>query len=452
MAKLSTNGNNLSTEETTTILSGNDNFFQWNIDIDEYLKTSDRVGQHLYSGKDIVLKHQHPGKKPSELDPRVNPLTKEIITGSLKYPREPPPPTSDINYTVSEEDIFSHPLTPASQIRFDKDTVAWTILQEKHQAEVSLLRKDDDICYRHVLKSISLSDQATIELDAQFKTLDKRPDDYFHRTKDYIAIARSKYSTGNVLFVTDHVISVIKTLQSNSIDFATHLQSFNRHWIIAKNSIESKEHPGYASLEKLKFAFLINSIDRSTDPNKTGINNYMVAHKDSMLPESLTKELVDQNISNLFGNNKPDATSEQASALISLQEPASAPKHLEYGAKNPTSKKPHCSNCHALTKSDVKTIRGRTYKGPFYFYHDTSTCNRTTSHNAAAANSNAKAPKAMTVSPLTSAAPPAAPPAPPLDFANAANAYYADLWHKQQQHQQADAFSIMSNATSQQQP
>jgi hypothetical protein len=102
----------------------------------------------------------------------------------------------------------------------------------------------------------------------------------------------------------------------------------------------------------------------------------------------------------------------------------------------------------SLTKGKEKTVNGVTHKGPFFFYgHSKDNCTRQQNEAAKAAK---KALLAGTSGPTASAA--AQPPASKMpsnnDLAsmqNAHNAFYAQLYHQQN----ADALSMMSNATTQ---
>ena len=461
-------------EKTLIILNGL-NFKTWFRQLLHKCETSfGAIGQNIVNGatNPIVLEHQNPGNQPSELDERMNAFTNEVVPGSIKYTREPPlpgtlppaPTAEDLEEWDDDDNtslspvvspaaqhaiatkivIFSMPLTKESHAQFNSDKASHSAKLEKFNLEKLKFRELDDAAYGYLRETITDGCQSTVKSDPNYQILLKRPADYFYRTRDYLNMTKKVFSTGNVRLMTKNILDIMNCSQGDS-DLQVHLDDFEHTWTSVAASLEDPEHPGFVALPILKFSYLANSINKLSSSNQTAINNYFNKHETEMLPDSLTAELCKTSIGNLATFNGADPISQQGSALIAAPQSALAAaasaaasnKHFEYGAKDPTSKKPHCSNCHTLTKNDVKTIRGRTYKGPFYFYHSTSTCNRS------AANSNAKANVAAVPTPAEQA--PAPPTTPSQDItniavANANNAYYAKLWHQQN----ADALSMLS--------
>lgn len=456
-------GNDLLTAKSSLItLEGHQNYFPWWQQLSTHLKTSfGIIGKNIATGKKIELKHPHPGDKPSELAPRVNPQNQKVIKGTLKYERVPPPsPSSEtpdalpfpLTYDPSDEsDIFNHPLTPASQIKFDKDTAAWTSEVEKHNFELTNLKSLDEACFKYVVENITQACQALIETSKEYTALQECNEDHYFKTRDYLAIASAQFSTGNVLLMTDHVIQTINHRQKDPNNFALHLKFFENRWIQTKASMEDPANPGYASLARLKFAFLLNGIDRETPQNITAVNNYMVAHKNDMLPELLIKELVDQNINSLVGHNKPDPTSDQGSALIanpSSPSALAATANTTYGQKDPTRPHDHCPTCFTVTKNTEKKLPNNvTVKGPFYFYHSQEKCSRKKKIDAAKATKNAAA-ALLAAGPTSTTPPTLATGATALSDAAHLAIMQSHLQSYQQLcQQQQDALSMMSTSS-----
>ena len=445
------------------ILEGSESFRQWDQQTANKCETSyGAIGRNIAdnSTNPIVLKHKHPGNKPSELEERINPFTGKHEKDTLKYTRADPPAlppapdhssdeaslsdndslldAAEVAVIAAKERIFAMPLLPDSHKQFNADMNAYNSGLEKHDGEKANLRTLDDICYKDLLATISLPCQSTIKTNPKYETLRKRPEDYYYRSRDYIALVRNTFSTGSVRLITANIIKCMNTPQGDAKTLPEHLQEFQHLWAATAASLEDPKNPGFVPLSVLKFAFLNNSLDRTTPSNYQAINNYYQKFDDQMLPDVLISELLKTSVG--FLADKPDPTSQQGCALLAAVAPKTTALKLAYGAKDPTKRNQHCSNCLTLTKDTEKTVNGVIYKGPFYFYHSLSKCNR--SKNDAANNAKAH----LAVGPPPVAAP--APPALPQDPAISAHidAYFARLYLQQN----ADALSTISNATHQQ--
>ena len=96
-------GTATSSDPIIPILKGADNFLEWNSNLRDHADVHNgTVGQNLFNPEDITLEHAHPGKAPSELDERVNPLNGKIVPGQLKYPRKHSPTTEQTTTPTSK--------------------------------------------------------------------------------------------------------------------------------------------------------------------------------------------------------------------------------------------------------------------------------------------------------------------------------------------------------------
>ena len=411
MSKLSSSNN---AAPAIICLTGSDNFNIWHQQLFNKCKTGfGRIGLNII-GSSITTKHVHPGDPPSELDLRLNPVSKVPIAGSLRYNREP-------LKEGESQDIFNNPLTPAAQAKYDSDTKSYDIKLEKNASESSELRRQDDLLYEYMLASISLPCQATIETHADFLALLGCPSDYYYRGKDYLAMTTDLFSTGSARLQTANILRVMNTTQDGP--FAEYLQHFEQSFGLMALSLSDKGNPGFVSLSTLKFLLLTNGLDKSDAQNKLALNNYHIAYPSEMNAAKLIEALITANIGNL---SAPDTTSVQGSALI-----AAAPKKEHpYGEKDPSRSDPHCTHCHNATKNVIKFVGGVKRKGPFFFYHALDHCHAKKKHDAA------KNPKALIATTTTTA--PAQSMWPPMEFEQMFNAQIA-------KQVAMDNVSVMSN-------
>lgn len=413
-------------------LEGNNNYLPWYNSIKRISQVGyGIVGLNVLEKADIQMDTNHPGKKPSELDERTNPVTQQPVKGSLLYTRESVFTDENVNDGASMgnslKTIFDMPLKTESQTRFNNDTKTFNAQLEKLKAEEKTNRTFDDALLITIQGTISIAVQSTIETHADHKTFSTRPSNYFYRSKDYLAMVASLYSTGNARLIAANVRRSFIYPQGDT-PFAEWLTNWDGNWNFAAKCVEDKDQPGTVKLSTLKFLFMSCNLNMDHPANIAATNNYYLSNKFEMKPELLVAELIAQNIA-LF--TPADPTSQQGSALK-----ASAPPAIvsNWGERDPA-RNDHCKSCVALTKGKEKTVKGGiTRKGPFYFYnHSSDNCNRKEGADAKA--------KAKALMAAAAPVPPATAPPSNSDITNAINAHLAQLYAN------ADNQSMMSCST-----
>ena len=367
-----------------TTLTGPGNFPAWLKNTRHTLQISHGAIGHnilafLNTGKPsfILLRNDPPIHEPSELDPRVNPHNKQIIEGTLKYPREAPTPVDpDL---VKPEEIFAAPLTAAGHSAFVRDTTKYENDVRAHNTELDALRLVDDACYAALLGTISSPAQAIIATNEHHKTLNNNVR-YYYRSRDYLALVIQQFSTGDSFLATQNLLALLNTPQGPTT-FSTYLDDLENKWPLVASSLEDPTTPGYVKLDCIKFIAILHTLDKDSASNKQAVNNYFTAHPSTNNIDSaaLITELTKQNLGSLSAFSNSSNASDQTTALFSHSHAKIAGKTTRrptpYGAKQ-AGRSDHCTFCFTNTKRKTKIIDGTTFTGPFYFYHNPNLCHR----------------------------------------------------------------------------
>ena len=382
------------------------------------------IGSSLFEATTIHMDNIHPGDEPSELDERLNPHTGLPIKNSQRYPREPVPLPNDdedvdsLSSSTNEAaplSTWDMPLKEESQTRLAKDKATYIAKLDKYNAEAIAKRAQDDALLQHMQSTIPNHLQSTIATHIDYHNFDTRPQTYYQRSKDYLHMTLSVFSTGNARLATKNIRRTVNDPQGETA-IQIWLPTFEANWAFAVSSIEDPQHKGYVKLDALKFLFINSNINMENPANIQAVNNYHLAHKFAMLPQPLISELITQNLA--LSSHTADPISQQGSALIAQKS--------TFGSKKPN-RDDHCTFC--LTDSG---------KSKLYFYHPLAKCNK---KKAADAKTAAKMPVTalLAAGPTTTTTAPAQPMWPPMEFEQMFNAQIA------KQVANMDNVSVMSN-------
>jgi hypothetical protein len=171
------------------------------------------------------------------------------------------------------------------------------------------------------------------------------------------------YDLANILFILHQAID-----QSNPSAF---FNEVNDQVLVVTALLQSQEHPGFISINRLHSMVLTKGLNKSSSANREGIKIHIQNHPNDAL--DLPNELISQVLKAHQSDLNSDKVSEQSSAFVAkLRNPSStkaaASSWVHHEDKYPFSEIPglvHCTNCYNLTK------------GKYFYSHPVERCRRT---------------------------------------------------------------------------
>jgi hypothetical protein len=272
-------------------------------------------------------------------------------------------------------------LSPDATRQFERDTEQYFKSLSNSATELDTRKAQDDAFTNVLLSTISKLVKDSIQSNPLMAAHAVLPSDNCERTKSYLTILSNQYSKGNST-TTVAEISKFFSLQQTYPDIsAVFLGQVADQLARVRPLIESTDHPGHVSIDKLLSLVIIKGLDKKQAPNLRALEIHVQTHDENVLdvPGELIHNIIAMQISDLANltDHDPEVSAFVSSSLPSQvkkpskQKPTPPTNAREKGATTTTprpagakipSRDDHCTNC--LTLIDK------------YFYHPTTSCNR----------------------------------------------------------------------------
>jgi hypothetical protein len=326
-----------------------------------------QIGQNVKEGKRTIT--LPPRDKPHYNSKRMHPRTGQPIDNTREYQREDPPEQKSGD---SPFDLDILPLTESGQRKLNADLADWKqeeATREKKQAtnkghDDDLIRVIHDHIGREAMNQITITPEHSKWRMLNFECID--------RSVDFISMLDILFSKGNSAESVDQA-NILFNLhqaidQSNPSAF---FNEVNDQVLVVTALLQSQEHPGFISINRLHSMVLTKGLNKSSSANREGIKIHIQNHPNDAL--DLPNELISQVLKAHQSDLNSDKVSEQSSAFAAkLRNPSStkaaASSWVHHEDKYPFSEIPglvHCTNCYSLSK------------GKYFYSHPVERCKRT---------------------------------------------------------------------------
>ena len=188
------------------------------------------IGTSITRNTPIIL--AEPGQKPHANDPRLHLDSGLPLHGTRCYALQAPTQEEIDSANAGEFDLTSLPLSVNGERRFEIATATWYKSKAFYDKELLLHRTNDTACLNFILAHVVPDAKEVINSHASMAQFDALPSTCISRSKAYLEIITTQFSTGNSTSIVD-VTNKFFSQHQGDAEFntpAAHFNSLNEQW------------------------------------------------------------------------------------------------------------------------------------------------------------------------------------------------------------------------------